>query len=65
METEVINLRAMKIENESKINYQEERIKSLNSENEQKVRAHQAMEVKLLKALEKIEEKNLKVKDTE
>jgi len=34
MESEVINLRALRIENESKINYQEERIKSLNSENE-------------------------------
>lgn len=34
IETEVINLRALKIENESKINYQEERIKSLNTENE-------------------------------
>ena len=34
LESEVINLRALKIEHESKINYQEERIKSLNSENE-------------------------------
>ena len=65
METEVINLRALKIENESKINYQDERIKSLNTENEQKVRAHHVMETKLLKALEMIEEKNLQVKDTE
>lgn len=65
MEGEVINLRALKIENESKINYQEERIKSLTSENEQKVRAHQVMEGKLLKALETIEEKNLAVKDIE
>ena len=65
MESEVINLRALKIEHESKINYQEERIKSLNAENEQKIRAHQVMEQKLLKALETIEEKNLQIKDTE
>ena len=65
MESEVINLRALKIEHESKINYQEERIKSLNAENDQKVRAHHVMEQKLLKALETIEEKNLAVKDTE
>lgn len=41
IETEVIDLRSRKIEHESKINYQEERIKSLQIENDQKVRAYQ------------------------
>ena len=40
VEAEVINLRSLKIEHESKINYQEERIKSLQVETDQKVRAY-------------------------
>ena len=63
IESEVINLRSLKIEHESKINYQDERIKSLNIECEQKVRAYSVIEQKLLKCQEIIEEKNLKIKD--
>lgn len=44
VEAEVINLRSLKIEHESKINYQEERIKSLQVETDQKVRAYQTIE---------------------
>ena len=40
IEAEVITLRSLKIEHESKINYQDERIKSLIVECEQKVRAY-------------------------
>lgn len=65
IEAEVITLRSLKIEHESKINYQEERIKSLIVECEQKVRAYQTVEQKLLKAQEVIEDKNLTIKDQE
>ncbi len=50
IETEVVNLRALKIEQESKINYQEERIKSLQSDIDSRVRSYQLIEQKLLKA---------------
>ena len=63
MEAEVINLRSIRIENDSKIAYQEERIRSLQSECDQKVQAYQAIEIKLLKSQEVIEEKLLLIKD--
>ena len=63
METELIELRSRKIEHESKINYQEERIRTLNVDIDQKVRAYQSIELKLLRAQEVIEEKNLLIKD--
>ena len=63
IETEVINLRSLKIEQESKINYQDERIKSLIQDCESKVRAYQTIEQKLLKTQSVIEEKNLLIKD--
>lgn len=48
IEIEVINLRSLKIEQESKINYQDERIKSLQQDCDSKVRAYQTIEKKLL-----------------
>ena len=56
-------MRSLRIEHESKINYQDERIKSLIVECEQKVRAYTVCEQKLLKAQETIEERNLEIKD--
>ena len=65
VEKEVINLRSMKIEHESKITYQEERIKSLQMECEQKNRAFTMVEGKYLKTLETIEDKILLIKEKE
>ena len=56
-------MRSIRIENDSKIAYQEERIRSLQSECDQKVQAYQAIEIKLLKSQEVIEEKLLLIKD--
>ena len=55
----------MKIEHESKITYQEERIKSLQMECEQKNRAFTMVEGKYLKTLETIEDKILLIKEKE
>lgn len=62
-EKEVIELRAVKIENDSRIAYLEERIKSLQTECDQKVKSFQQVEQKILRAQEQIEEKNLLIKD--
>lgn len=50
VEIEVIALRSTKIENEAKICYLEEKVKAIETENEQKARAYQTIETKLLKA---------------
>ena len=55
VETEVILLRSTKIENEAKICYQQEKIFTLEQDSEQKVRAYQTIEKKLLNAQEIIE----------
>ena len=65
MEAEVVTLRSLKIEHESRISYNEERIRALGVDIEQKVRAYQTIEAKLLKAQETIEDKNLLIKDQE
>lgn len=59
MDTEVIALRSAKIENESKIDYQTERIRSLVSENEIYIRNIHSLEQKLVAANETIEQRNL------
>ena len=65
MEEELIKLRSFKIENEAQIAYQEERIKSLTAEIDQKTKAFQEVEINLIRAQEIIEEKNLLNKDAE
>ena len=62
-ETEVINLRSTKIEQESKIIYLTEKLKSLQLDNEQKVKSYHMIEGKMLKAQKTIEENNLRIKD--
>lgn len=61
----MIKLRSVKIENDAKIAYQSERIKSLNLECELKQKAYAELEKKMLHAQEVIEEKNLVIKDTQ
>ena len=62
-ETEVINLRSTKIEQESKIIYLTEKLKSLQLDNEQKVKSYHMIEGKMLKSQKTIEENNLRIKD--
>ena len=59
MDTELISLRSAKIENESKIDYQTERIRSLVSETECYIRNISNLEQKLVTAHEAIEVRNL------
>lgn len=59
MDTELVSLRSAKIENESKIDYQTERIRSLVSENECYIRNISNLEQKLVTAHEAIEVRNL------
>jgi len=54
-----------KIENESKIEYQEERIRSLVCENNAFCKTIRTMEEKLIKAQETIEARNLELKEIE
>ena len=62
-EEELIALRSSKIEHEAKIGYQDERIKSLTIELDQKGRHFMEVESKLIRSQEIIEEKNLINKD--
>ena len=64
-EEELINLKSIKIENEAKLIYQDERIKSLILECDLKSKAYLEIEKKMLFSQEVIEEKNLKIKDLE
>ena len=61
----MIELRSEKVENESKITYQTERIKQLIQENELKLRQINDLEIKFSKANAEIENKNLSIKTLE
>lgn len=65
LEAELVNLRSIKIENDAKIAYMDERIRSLNKECDLKAVAYNELEKKMTKAQEIIEEKNLLIKETE
>jgi len=62
---ELIELRSEKVENESKIAYQAERVKKLIQENELKLRQVNDLEVRLSKANNEIETKNHVLKEKE
>ena len=55
----------MKIEQESKIIYQGEKMKTLELESERKGKAYSKIEERMLKAQKTIEEQNLRLKDQE
>ena len=55
-ESELVELRSMKIEQESKIIYQGEKLKGLELDNERKNKAYQAIEAKLITAQKSIAE---------
>jgi DNA repair protein SbcC/Rad50 len=63
--TELISLRSDKVENESKILYQSERIKQLILETELKLRQANDLELKLNKANAELEQKSLQLKNFE
>ena len=64
-EEELLGLRSNKIENEARISYQDERIRSLTMENDLRGRQFDEVEAKLIQARELIEEKNLAIKDAD
>ena len=64
-EEELLGLRSNKIENEARISYQDERIRSLTMENDLRGRQFDEVEAKLIQARELIEEKNLTIKDAD
>lgn len=59
MDTELIALRSARIEHEAKIDYQTERINSLEIENETYIRSNSNLEKKLIESLDTIEQRNL------
>ena len=64
-EEELLGLRSNKIENEARISYQDERIRSLTMENDLRGKQFDEVEAKLIQARELIEEKNLTIKDAD
>lgn len=64
-DSELITLRSAKIEHEAKIEYQTERIKSLQSENEAYLRNIAGLEQKLTQAYDTIEKNNLHIKESD
>ncbi len=62
---ELVKLRSDKVEHESKILYQSEKIKQLTLESEMKLRHANELESKLSRALSEVENKNYELKNLE